>query len=182
MTKKVSLVGIVKKGLTLIFCIGIFLVFGISAPFLAGYQPTVILSGSMEPAIMTGDIVYIQKVKSFEELKTGDVIAFQRQMDATPITHRIVEIDENQQTLRTKGDSNDSEDGSTLSFSQVKGKVAGFRIPKAGYAVQFIKNPLVIGMIILCILINYIWGSSKIQNTTDKNEQNSSNKKGKRKK
>lgn len=160
------------KWMILVCYTGIFLVLAICVPFFAGYRPTIILSGSMEPAIMTGDIVYVSEVNRFEDLKPGDVIAFQRQEDATPVTHRIVELNEAQKTVTTKGDNNNSEDTGMVTYTQVKGKVAGFRIPKVGYAIHYLKQPMVLGGLVLVIVIHYIWENNSIED----------NKKSKRKK
>ena len=53
-----------------------------------------IVSGSMEPAIPTGSVVY-DEVVPVEDLEVGDVITFVPPPEygiAEPVTHRIVEI------------------------------------------------------------------------------------------
>ena len=57
-----------------------------------GIHPYAVVSGSMEPAISTGTMVF-SKETSFKNLKKGDVITFMISEDQT-VTHRIVSVDE----------------------------------------------------------------------------------------
>ena len=61
------------------------------APNVFGFKPFIVLSGSMEPTIMTGDIAIIKSCNK-DELKEGDIIAFRN--GTSVITHRIIEISE----------------------------------------------------------------------------------------
>ena len=47
----------------------------LTVPRLFGYHIYSVISGSMEPAIPTGSLVYIKEMEP-EEMQTGDVIAF----------------------------------------------------------------------------------------------------------
>jgi signal peptidase len=85
-------------------------------PTLLGYQRYVIVSGSMDPAIPTGSVVY-DRVVPVEELAVGDVITFVPPAEYgidEPVTHRIVDIATGERAgapvIRTKGDANDSLD------------------------------------------------------------------------
>ena len=60
-------------------------------PPLLGYQSMAVLSGSMEPKIGVGAIVYAKEV-DVAELETDDIITY-RLTGNTMVTHRIVEID-----------------------------------------------------------------------------------------
>jgi len=110
---------------------------------LIGLQPMTVLSGSMEPEFKTGDLIYVKEV-DYRELKAGDVITF-KPGDETVATHRIVEVvpDETDSTVvryRTKGDANDSEDGSLVHCRNVVGTPV-FSLPKMGYVANYIQNP-----------------------------------------
>lgn len=110
---------------------------------LVGLRPMTVLSGSMEPTYMTGDLIYVREV-AYQELKAGDVITFLLSED-TVATHRIVEVipDETDPTVvryRTKGDANDSEDGSLVHCRNVVGTPV-FSLPKMGYVANYIQNP-----------------------------------------
>ncbi len=66
-------------------------------PDIFGYKPMIVLSGSMETSIHTGDLVFVKMVDP-KILKENDVIAF-RNEENTVTTHRIVEIvNENRNT------------------------------------------------------------------------------------
>ena len=100
------------------------------APNVFGYKPFIVLSGSMEPTIMTGDIAIIKSCDR-DELKVGDIIAFRN--GTSVITHRIVEISEKdgEKVFITKGDNNNTEDRYPVSLSRVEGIYVS-RIPKLG--------------------------------------------------
>ena len=102
---------------------------------LVGLRPMCVLSGSMEPNYHTGSLIYDKKVDPFT-LKEGDVITFMVSED-TLATHRIVGVvpDEDEPgtiRFRTKGDANDSEDGTLVHYKNVVGTPV-FTIPYLGY-------------------------------------------------
>ena len=95
----------------------------------AGYRPFVVLSGSMEPDIPVGSLIFIDTADAGgKEHQVGDVICYQLQ--DTYVTHRIYQID-SQGNYITKGDANDTVDFLPVSPEQVMGK-AGFHIPVLG--------------------------------------------------
>ena len=57
-------------------------------PSFCGWKPFIVLSGSMETQIKTGDLVIVKETDN-EKLKEGDIIAFRN--NAVVVTHRIVE-------------------------------------------------------------------------------------------
>lgn len=117
-------------------------------PSFMGWKPFIVLSGSMETEIKTGDIVVVKEVP-IEEIKLNDIIAFKE--DGIVITHRIVEIkDEN--GLRkyiTKGDNNNVQDSGFVLKEQIEG-IYKFRIEGLGNLAMFIQTP--IGMLV-CLSI-----------------------------
>jgi len=104
-----------------------------------GYQPMIVLSGSMEPALKTGDIVVVKKITP-ELIKEGDVITFQVAEDVI-ITHRVKKVvtTVGGVSFKTKGDANRIEDGSMISEQQLLGRVV-FRIPYGGHMVSFVRS------------------------------------------
>ncbi|MDR0979119.1 MAG: signal peptidase I [Lachnospiraceae bacterium] len=58
-------------------------------PNIFGYKMFIILSGSMEPTIKTGDVIIS---KSQETISNGDIITFQDKKSGNRTTHRVVEI------------------------------------------------------------------------------------------
>lgn len=107
-------------------------------PDFLGYKPFIVLSGSMEPTIMTGDIAIIKECNT-NELKEGDIIAFRS--GKSVITHRILEVtQENGETVFiTKGDNNNIEDKYPVRAEQVEG-IFENRIPKLGDFAMFLQT------------------------------------------
>ena len=64
-----------------------------------GYNAYYVLTGSMEPEIMAGDVIFSKSVDDVSELKVGDVITYNGEVGAVKgksVTHKIIEIrDEN---------------------------------------------------------------------------------------
>jgi signal peptidase I len=102
-----------------------------------GYRIDVVYSGSMEPAISTGDLVITGPVAA-DGIRVGDVITF-----ATPkgfICHRVVAITgAPPEQIVTKGDANRSPDQNPVAPGNVAGKLL-FTIPLAGYLVNFVQT------------------------------------------
>jgi len=117
----------------------------------SGYQPPltsyVVQSGSMEPSIMTGDIILIRPENKYE---INDVITFQDQKNRV-VTHRIseVQIKGGETVFLTKGDANRSVDIEFVPREHVVGKVQ-FVIPRLGFLVSFAKSFL--GIILLVVI------------------------------
>lgn len=104
-----------------------------------GLQTYTVLSGSMEPAYPTGSLLYVKKTAP-EEVKVGQPITFVMNEDLLVATHRVVEIDAENQRFYTKGDANDAVDGSPVHFNNLIG-VPVFSIPYLGYVVNYIQKP-----------------------------------------
>ena len=126
---------------------------------LVGLTPYTVISGSMEPNIHVGAVVYVKKAE-ITDFKVNDCVTY-RLSGATPVTHRIIEIVPDEQNpdlirFRTKGDANEIADGSLLEPSSIVGKPV-FNIPYLGYIVNYIQNPpglyLVIGAVGFIIVL-----------------------------
>lgn len=103
----------------------------------------VVLSGSMEPSIPTGSLIFTFQD---EPIFAGDIITFQKQ-DAV-ITHRV--IGQTQDRYITKGDANFLVDAGAVSVTQIIGKVF-FHIPYLGYLITLLQSfPLL--LIPICLL------------------------------
>lgn len=157
---------ILKKVLTIIVMIilcGILFASGVilvnsyikpnEVPSFFGWKPFIVLSGSMETQIMTGDIAVVKEIDT-NNLKENDIIAFKDNEDII-ITHRIVEIireDDGKVKYKTKGDNNNIEDDGYVYPEQVEG-IYKFRVGKLGNLSLFIQTP--VGMVV-CISIPLI--------------------------
>lgn len=101
-------------------------------------EALIVQSGSMEPAIPTGSVIWIYDTKA-DNLKNGTIITYGpggENPDDQYTTHRIVEVRQTDQGVEyvTKGDANDDPDPGTVTPDQIAG-VHGFTVPYLGYAV-----------------------------------------------
>lgn len=143
---------------------------------LFGVRIYTVLSGSMEPTYMTGSVIFVKKTDPMK-LKEGDVITFLL-ADNKTATHRIVEVLEDEEDpqvrrFRTKGDANDSPDGSPVHCNNVVG-TPFFTIEKIGYFIEGVKTPpgsfIAIGLAALLLLLLFvpeILGSEKKKPTDE---------------
>lgn len=105
----------------------------IFVPSLWGQKPLVVISGSMEPTLKVGGILYYEKI-DLNELDEGDILVYQTKEHI--ISHKIVDINEN--GFITKGDINNSVDNYLVSDEQVLGKGTNWSIPFIGYYADYI--------------------------------------------
>lgn len=92
-------------------------------------KPVVVVSGSMEPEIPVGSLVFIDQRD--QSVDPGDVIAYRiGDTTDTMIVHRVVDQN-NDGTYITKGDSNDTADPASVTKQQIVGKEI-FCVSKAG--------------------------------------------------
>lgn len=96
---------------------------------LIGIHTYCVQSGSMEPVLKTGSIIFTDETKSIE---AGDIVTF-RKWDVL-VTHRV--LCEKNGSYITKGDSNVRRDEGTVSKNQIIGKVCKF--PWGGYCIPYI--------------------------------------------
>ena len=104
-----------------------------------GYRVFNIVSGSMEPAYSVGDLIYVKEVDP-ATIVPGDVITFVLNEDLVVATHRVVRVDAEKQRFYTKGDANETEDGTPVHYNNVIG-IPQFAIPGLGYVSDFIQHP-----------------------------------------
>jgi len=132
--------------------IGVFLtVFAVTAAgnlnVLGEYKSLIVQSGSMEPSIMTGDVILVAKSLDY---RINDVITF-NDYEGSITTHRIAGITaQNSDVLfATKGDANREQDSENIPQDQIIGKVI-LTVPKLGYFISFVRSGT--GMIIFIIV------------------------------
>ena len=136
--------------LLLICLVGFTLISGDKVPYILGYRALNVLTGSMEPTIKQGSLVFIKDVP-YEDLQIDDVICFRPNNGNSKVTHRIVEKDENDEFI-TKGDANNASDVGTVSKDEFEGKVV-LKISYIGSILYFLKSNLIITIIIACIIL-----------------------------
>ena len=117
-------------------------------PSFFGWKPFIVLSGSMESEICSGDLAIVKEIDA-TTIKKDDVIAFKQGEIVT--THRVIEIiqEDGITKYKTKGDNNNAEDNGYVLPEQVEG-LYQFKVAKLGNLAMFTQTP--IGMII-CVSI-----------------------------
>lgn len=122
---------------TFILIIVVALCIPLTIPRMFGYEIYTVVTGSMEPAIPVGSLVYVKNIPP-EEVKADDVIAFYGAKDsAAVITHRVVSNSEIMGEFITKGDANRTNDMNPVTYEQYIGEVQ-LTVPKAGTVAEIL--------------------------------------------
>lgn len=119
---------------SVLVCLAILFAFFLSLIKVFGFEIYGVLTGSMNPEIPTGSMIYIRDAEP-ERLCIGDVITY----SVSPgmmATHRIVDIVEDETNpalfrFQTKGDANPAVDAVLVESKKIVGKVA-FSFPFFG--------------------------------------------------
>lgn len=117
-------------------------------PTLWGHKPLVVISGSMEPVLKVGGILYYEKI-DVNEFDEGDILVYTTKDHV--ISHRIVNITDN--GFITKGDVNNSVDGELVNENQILGKGTNWCIPFIGYYADYIYGHKYLLYISLALII-----------------------------
>lgn len=115
------------------------------------YQALIVRSGSMEPTIPTGSIVFYTK-KDASAVKVGDIIVFSRPgVPNEKVTHRVAKIGTGStgRYAITKGDANGTPDDWQVPLVGT-GWVERFHLPSVGYALVDLQST--IGRLLLLII------------------------------
>ncbi len=118
---------------SLIVCLSLFVLalrFMSETPSIFGYSFYYVLTESMEPEIMAGDMILGESVAA-EELRIGDVVTYTGktgELSGKIITHKIVQIDGDM--ITTQGIANEDPDPQ-IHVSQIQARYV-FTIPLAG--------------------------------------------------
>lgn len=113
-------------------------------PFEKGVKTYTVQSGSMEPKIKTGSVIFVLPQMSYD---VGDIVTRTVSQNDMTITHRIIE--KNEDHFITKGDANNVADPDPLHTNEIIGKVR-FSIPLLGYPIAFARTAK--GLIFLIIV------------------------------
>lgn len=117
------------------------------APFFVGGFFSVLMSGSMEPAIPVGSIVVVKKVNP-EDVKVGDVIAFETGESTT--MHRVIDkvFEDGSFHFKTKGDANEDPDPWIVNPEDVSGALM-LTIPYYGYLLHYAGTPIGFALMVI---------------------------------
>lgn len=110
---------------------------------MGGHSNYIIINGnSMEPGIHKGDLIVVQPEKQYQ---IGDAVAYWNAQMGRYVFHRIVGIDLDRYVF--KGDNNHWTDAYKPTASELVGR-QWIQIPKFGTIIEWIRQPLVIALII----------------------------------
>lgn len=131
----------------------------------AGFRTLVVRSGSMSPAIRTGDVI-VTKVVAPTEAAIGDIVTFRDPSRGSDlVTHRVraVKRDGAGISFETRGDANTGVERWSVAADGKIGKVV-LRIPSAGYPAGWLGVPAVRavllaggGLLLAFALVGRIW-------------------------
>ncbi len=159
--------GIVKDIIIVAVCVAVIWI-GLTAYFGAQNPFYVVSSGSMYPELAMYDIIVISGHASFEDVKIGNIIVFDRPKDHDRvIVHRVVAVvDDDPKTLRTKGDNNQRSIVGTdypITKEEYIGTVVHV-IPQVGFITQILQPPInyiIIAVIIGIMVIRQVYRKDK---------------------
>ena len=123
-------------------------------PSFLGIKSFVIVSESMEPTIMTEDVIFITNTTR-ESLEVGDIISFR--IGDYINTHRIIRIEQQngEEVYITKGDNNNAEDRTPVKFEDIEGKYL-FRLPGFGRITDILKSKVtLVILLVFLVIISY---------------------------
>jgi signal peptidase len=124
--KLIKAIGTILLILAIVACLGL------TVPRFAGIEQYVVISGSMEPTIPVGSMVYSAQTEP-STLEEGDIIVFNSDKTGdTPITHRVMENHVADGEIITKGDANGQNDTEPVAYADVLGKLV-LHVPMLGY-------------------------------------------------
>ncbi len=135
-------------------------------PKLFGYNPLVVISGSMEPTLKVGGLLYYEEI-DINDFKEKDILVYE--LKDHIISHRVVEHLDN--GFITKGDANNSYDSSIVNDNQVLGRGTNWSIPLLGYYADFIFRHKYILKILLSIGIIDLFVDYLIKRKDNQNEK-----------
>ena len=122
-----------------------------------GYiKPLVVISGSMEPKIMTGDLL-VDVSHPTSQVQVGQVTSIYSDITHDLVSHRVVDIQPagaGQWAIHMKGDANKVQDGGTYLVGDRVWQPA-LTIPHGGYVVTAITRrsiALPVGFALMCLL------------------------------
>lgn len=119
--------------------------YGLRFALRTDYPVLAVASGSMEPVLYQGDLIFVEGIQNVCDIhaapkeadQPGDIIVFHGLQDL--IVHRAIERSNEDGTcsFTTKGDANQYPDPRKVNESNIVGKYTGFKIPFLGHIALF---------------------------------------------
>lgn len=150
------------RGLALLIVLGLsaLLLLGAWTMHQHGSRMYSVQTGSMMPVLHVGDAV-ITRSQIITNLHAGDVIAYRNNQGIT-VSHRLLFINKQSQTVTTQGDHNPQPDD-IVPASHIIGKVQ-LVLPKLGRVTDLLHTPVgLIGLLYLPATICIVWQLRQFQ-------------------
>jgi signal peptidase len=139
-------------------------VLALTVPMVFNARPYTVLSGSMEPTIMTGDVVVVQHIKPWQA-RLGDVVTFQDPRNPQRlITHRVrgIQLQGRKASFITRGDANTTTENWRVAKDGSIARVV-YRIPEIGRLVFAAQDPVVrLFLIVMPAVMLALWALGAI--------------------
>lgn len=151
MKKVFSYIGYVAAGILVLAIITHF------ALYLFGYRALVVVSGSMEPEIKTGSVIYIKTYEQDEiyaNVKVGDYITFVNN-EGNNVTHAVIYLNPAADEIQTQGIREGAAVDDKISSADFVGKFV-FTISYLGFIIKVISSKTFIVAFISVIIIGYL--------------------------
>ena len=155
------------KAIPALLCnvLGTILILGVILTMLPAFLPRLmgirvydVVSGSMEPTIPVGSMIFVKPVDG-DEIMDGDVIAFYS--NGVVVTHRVMENRRLEKQFITKGDANEQVDMNWIDYEELLGRVDR-HIPMMGEFTAHLTTPLgkiyLFAVLVCGLLFNLIAG------------------------
>lgn len=144
-------------------------------PKIGGYAPLIVLTGSMEPNIKSGDLIIVKQIDG-KDVKKDDVIAFfdPDGSGTSILTHRVNEVYEENGTLyfKTQGDANNAEDRKPVSEDKLVGIYTDVRLAGVGNVAMFMQTT---AGLVVCVFVPLVllvaWDIIRRKKYDKKNQQ-----------
>jgi signal peptidase I len=139
------------------------IVLALLVPLAFDARPLTVLSGSMEPALRTGDVTVVQRIAPLDA-RPGDVVTFlDPEHEGRLITHRVrrMHVRGEQVGFVTRGDANNVSERWQVSAGGEISRVV-YRIPELGHVLLFARTnrllPLLFALALAALLVLEIAG------------------------
>jgi len=135
-----------------------------AVPALWGWSPTTVVSGSMAPAIVAGDVVVAMPV-AVDDLDAGQVLLVDDPDRAGALRlHRLVDTTDD--GLRLRGDANADVDSSLVSTEAVRG-VGVLLVPAIGSAMLWQGGDRALGVLVVSLVVLLLLAATRLEPATD---------------
>ncbi len=138
----------------------VFIILGLG-PRTGAYRSLTVLTGSMDPAIPAGSVLFVTPQQP-SEVRVGQIITYHIPVeDHRVVSHRVVEVFASGQhpVIRTKGDANEAPDPWVARVEDSKVWRVRAVVPYVGLGIRWFRQPLVreLALMVIPAILALIW-------------------------